>query len=56
MGFRKKISMKLVNRYMIIFFNFSPTSSHEVDEDDNGQFRLQRVKPTFGERHVFAGI
>ena len=44
---------------MAIFFNFSPTSSHlhslqvencdsnsrlVVDEDDNGKFRLERVK------------
>ena len=51
-----KISMKLVYQYMIIFFNFSPTSSHVhplqienwdsnsrlvVDEDDNGKFRLE---------------
>ena len=49
-GFRMKISMKLVHQYMIIFFNFSPTSNHlhplqvencnsnsrlVVDEDDN---------------------
>ena len=58
-GFRKKIPMKLVYQYMAIFFNFSPTSSHlhslqvencnsnsrlVVDEDDNGKFRLERVK------------
>ena len=51
--------MKLVYQYMAIFFNFSPTSSHlhplqvencgsnsrlVVDEDDNGKFRLERVK------------
>ena len=51
--------MKLVNQYMAIFFNFSPTSNHlhplqvencdgdsrlVVDEDDNGKFRLKRVK------------
>ena len=44
---------------MVIFFNFPPTSSHlhplqvencdsnsrlVVDEDDNGKFRLERVK------------
>ena len=51
--------MKLVYQYMAIFLNFSPTSSHlhplqvencdsnsrlVVDEDDNGKFRLERVK------------
>ena len=51
--------MKLVYQYMAILFNFSPTSSHRhplqvenydsnsrlvVDEDDNGKFRLERVK------------
>ena len=50
--------MKLIDQYMIIFFNFSPTSSHlhplqvencdsnsrlVVDEDDNGKLRLERV-------------
>ena len=54
-----KISMKLVYQYMVIFFNFSPTLNHllplqvencdsnsrlVVDEDDNGKFRLERVK------------
>ena len=54
-----KISMKLAHQYIAIFFNFSPTSSHlhplqvkncdsnswlVVDEDDNGKFRLERVK------------
>ena len=53
------ISIKLVYQYMTIFFTFSPTSSHLhplqvencdsnsqllVDEDDNGKFRLERVK------------
>ena len=53
------ISMKLVYQYMVLFFTFSPTSSHlhplqvencysnsrlVVDEDDNGKFRLERVK------------
>ena len=52
--------MKLVYRYMTIFFNFTSTSSHlrplqvgncdsnsrrVVDEDDNGKFLLQRVNP-----------
>ena len=51
--------MKLVFQYMAIFFNCSPTSNHlyplqvencdsnsrlVVDEDDNGKFRLERVK------------
>ena len=51
--------MKLVYRYMAIFFIFSLTSNHlhplqvencdsnsrlVVDEDDNGKFRLERVK------------
>ena len=51
--------MKLVYQYMAIFFNFSPTSNHlhplqvgncdknsrlVVDEDDNGKFKLERVK------------
>ena len=54
-----KISVKLVYQYMIIFFNFSPTSNHlhplqiencdsnsrlVVDEDDNGKFRPERGK------------
>ena len=58
-GFRTKISMKLVHQYMVIFFNFSSTSSHlhplqvgncdsnsrlVVDEDVNGKVRLERVK------------
>ena len=53
------ISMQLVYQYMAIFFNFSPTSNHlrplqvencdsnsllVVDEDDNGKFRVERVK------------
>ena len=57
--FRTKIFMKLVYQHMAIFFNFSPTSNHlhplqvencdsnsrlVVDEDDNGKFRLERVK------------
>ena len=51
--------MKLVYQYMAIFLNFSPTSNHlyplqvencdsnlrlVVDGDDNGKFRLERVK------------
>ena len=54
-----KIPMKLVYQYMVIFFNFSPTTNHihppqikncdrnlrlVVDEDDKGKFRLERVK------------
>ena len=50
--------MKLVCRYMVIFFNFSLTTNHlyplqfencdsnslhEVDEDDNAKFKLERV-------------
>ena len=57
-----KISMKLVYQYMAICFNFSLTSNHfhslqvknwdsnsrlVVDEDDNGKFRLERVKYIF---------
>ena len=56
-----KISMKLVYQYMVIFFNFSPTSCHlhplqvencdsnsrlVVDEDDNGKLGPERVKPS----------
>ena len=51
--------MKLIYQYMVIFFNFSPTSSRlhplqvencdsnsrlVVDEDDNGKLRLEKVK------------
>ena len=51
--------MKLFYQYMAIFFNWSPTSNHfhplqvencnsnsrlVVNEDDNGKFRLERVK------------
>ena len=58
-GIRTKISMKLVYQYVVIFFKFKTTSSHlhtlQVencgsnsrlvgDEDDNGKFRLERVK------------
>ena len=66
-GFRRKISTTLVYQYMTIFFNFfSPTSSHlhpvqvencdsnsrlVVDEDDNGKFRLERVKNAI-QRHI----
>ena len=53
-------SMKLVYQNMAIFFNIPPTSNHlhllqvencdsnsrfVVDEDDNGKFRLENVKP-----------
>ena len=50
------ISMKLVYQYMAIFFTFSPNHLHPlqvencdsnsrlvVDEDDNSEFRLERV-------------
>ena len=55
--------MKLFYEYMVIFLNFSPTSNHlhpledencdsnsrlVVDEDDNGKFRLEKVKPVLG--------
>ena len=58
MDFKMKNFMKLVYQYMTIFFNFSSTSSHlhplqvencdsnsrlVVDEDDNDEFRLERV-------------
>ena len=61
-GFLMKMSMKLVWQCMVIFFNFSLTSNHLyplqvdncdsksrllVDEDDNGKFRLKRVKQRF---------
>ena len=51
--------MKLIDKYMAIFFNLSPSSSHlhplqaencdsnsrlVVGEDDYGKFRLERVK------------
>ena len=53
-----KISMKLVYRYMVIFFKFSPPTSNHVHPqqvkncdsnsrlvvDDNGKFKLERVK------------
>ena len=52
--------MKLVDQYMAIFINFSPTSNHlhplqvencdsnsrlVVDEDDYGKLRPERVNP-----------
>ena len=58
-GFRMKISMRLAYQYIAIFFNFTATSNHlhplqvdncdsnsrlVVDEDDNGKFRLKRVR------------
>ena len=63
-----KISIKLVYQYMVIFFNFSPTSNHlhplqvencdsdsrvVVDEDDNGKIRLERVNGQI--RFAFTG-
>ena len=62
--------MKLVYQYMVIFFNFSPTSNHihplkvencdsnsrlVVDEDDNGKFRLERVEP-LGDCLMLTGV
>ena len=53
------ISMKLVYQNMAIFYTFSPTSNHlhplqvenhdsnsrlVVDENDNGKFRIEKVK------------
>ena len=58
--------MKLFYKYMTIFYNFSPTSSHlhppqvencdsnsrlVVDEDDNGKLRPERVNETLIEQH-----
>ena len=52
------ISMKLTCQYIAMFFNFPPTSNHlhslqvgncdsnsrlVVDEDDNDEFKLERV-------------
>ena len=71
------ISMKLVYQYMVIFFTSAPPSSHHhplqgencdsisrlvVDDDDNGKFRLERVKEdnlnfvTWQVRNLFQGI
>ena len=56
--------MKLAYQYIAIFFNFSATSNHHhppqvencdsnsrlvVDEDDNGEFRLERVNPFYSD-------
>ena len=58
-GSQMNFSMEMIDQYMAIFFNFSPTSSHlrplqvencdsnsqlVVDEDDKGKFRLEMVK------------
>ena len=58
-GFSTKISMQMVYQYVVIFFNFSPTSNHLYslqvencdsnsrlveDVDVNGKFRPERVK------------
>ena len=58
-GYKMNISMKLIDQYIAIFFNFSTTSNHlhplqvencdsnsrlVVDEDDNGKCRIERVK------------
>ena len=65
-----QISMKLVRQYIAIFFNFSTAANHlhplqvkncdsnswlVVDEDDNGKFRLERVKhvPYFMSREFY---
>ena len=65
------ISMRLVYQYMAIFFNFSPTSNHLhplqvencdsnsrliVYEDDNGEFRLERVNIDNAVAHPNTGI
>ena len=54
--------MKLVDQYMVIFYNFSPTSNYlhplqvencgsnsrlVVDGDNHGKFRLQRVNSPY---------
>ena len=55
-GFRMKISMKLVYQYMAIFCTFlhplqvencDSNSRLVVDKDDNGKFRLERVKKQY---------
>ena len=63
--------MKLVYQYMVIFFNFSPTSSHHrplqvencdsksrlvVNKDDNGKFRPERVNPYNAEIFLYFEI
>ena len=60
--------MKLIYQYMVIFFNFSPTSSHlhplqvencdsnsrlAVDEDDNGKLRLEKDKASIVYTKIF---
>ena len=59
-GFKMKISMELVYQYMVIFFNFSPTSNHlhplVVDEDDNDKFRLERVKYTIQKKIIVKNL
>ena len=60
------ISMKLVYQFIAIFFNFQINSNHlhplqvencdsnsrlVVDEDDNGKFRLERVKAEISAAH-----
>ena len=61
-----KISIEQVCQYMVIFFKFLLTSNHLhplqvenwdsnsqfiVDEDENGKFRLERVKPNMKQIH-----
>ena len=62
-----KISLKLIYQYMAIFFNFPPTSNHlhplQVEncgsnsrlKDDNGKFRLERVKALKYFRLIYGG-
>ena len=60
-----KILMKLAYQYIAIFFSFSTTSNHlhplqvencdsnsRLVEDDNGKFRLERVKLVNSFSHV----
>ena len=62
--------MKLFYEYIVIIFNLSPTSSHlhplqvencdsnsrhVVDEDDNGEFRLEKVNSYIAQRTVNLG-
>ena len=64
--FLRKISMNFFYQYLAIFSNFLPTSTHlhppqvencdsnsqlVVDENDNGKFRLKRVKRQY--LHIF---
>ena len=68
-GFRRQISSKLFHEYIVFFFNLPPISNHlhplqvencdsssrlVVDEDDNGKFRIERVKPHDAPKNHFA--